>query len=226
MGRPRVPLLSRERIRDAALSIIDRDGLSGLSMRKLAGDLGVQAASLYKHYPTKDDVLDDIARGVIGRVDTSAFEQGADWQMALASWARSYRDALAAHPNLVPYLAEGPGQREESMHVANAVHGGLVARRLAAPGGDADRCGHPTPGPGFHGRARSRGDSSMTYRSTATATRTWNRRICCASKADEIDTASFELALSAFIDGLQARFDAIDGRRVRRRAATQIRGEH
>ena len=89
MGRPRVPLLSRERIRDAALSIIDRDGLSGLSMRKLAGGLGVQAASLYKHYPTKDDVLDDIARGVIGRVDTSAFNEGADWQQALASWARS-----------------------------------------------------------------------------------------------------------------------------------------
>ena len=46
------------------------------------------------------------------------------------------------------------------------------------------------------------------------------------SKADEIDTASFESALSAFIDGLQARFDAIDGRRMRRRAATQIRSEH
>ena len=86
----------------------------------------MQAASLYKHYPTKDDVLDDIARGVIGRVDTSAFNEGADWQQALASWARSYRDALAAHPNLVPYLAEGPGQREEGMQLANAVHGGLV----------------------------------------------------------------------------------------------------
>ena len=46
------------------------------------------------------------------------------------------------------------------------------------------------------------------------------------SRADEIDDASFELALSAFIDGLQGRFEAIDGRRLRRRAATRVRAEH
>ena len=60
MPRPRVPLLSRERIRETALELIDRDGLPELSMRKLAAELGVQAASLYGHYPTKDDLLADI----------------------------------------------------------------------------------------------------------------------------------------------------------------------
>ncbi|HEY5841698.1 MAG TPA: TetR/AcrR family transcriptional regulator [Mycobacterium sp.] len=225
MGRPRVPLLSRERIRDAALSIIDRDGLSGLSMRKLAGGLGVQAASLYKHYPTKDDVLDDIARGVIGRVDTSAFNEGADWQQALASWARSYRDALAAHPNLVPYLAEGPGQREEGMQLANAVHGGLV--RAGWPPREATLIGaatrHLVLGSTVGSFSRGFVDDVQVYRDRYPHL---EQAHLLRSKADEIDTASFELALSAFIDGLQARFDAIDGRRMRRRAATQIRSEH
>mgnify|MGYP002143534774 CR=1 FL=1 len=87
MGRPRVPLLSRDRIRDAALALIDSDGLAGLSMRKLAAELGVQAASLYKHYATKDGVLDDIVHTVISGVDTSAFERGDDWPSALAAWA-------------------------------------------------------------------------------------------------------------------------------------------
>ena len=95
MGRPRTPLLSRDRIRDTALTLIDRDGLAGLSMRKLAAELGVQAASLYKHYPTKDQVLDAIVHRVISGVDTSAFERGDDWPSALAAWARSYRTALA-----------------------------------------------------------------------------------------------------------------------------------
>ena len=40
-------------------------------------------------------------------------------------------------------------------------------------------------------------------------------------KADEIDTAGFELALSAFIDGLHSRFAAIAGRRVRRRRGAE-----
>lgn len=76
MGRPRV--LSRERIRDSALLIIDRAGLGELSMRKLAAELGVQAASLYKHYPTKDDVLDDVASQIVTAVDTSAFDADED----------------------------------------------------------------------------------------------------------------------------------------------------
>ena len=225
MGRPRIPLLSRERIRDAALTIIDRDGLSGLSMRKLAAELGVQAASLYKHYPTKDDVLDDIARGVIGRVETSAFDEDQDWQQALASWARSYRDALAVHSNLVPYLAQGPGQREEGMQLANAVHGGLV--RAGWPPREATLIGaatrHLVLGSTVGSFSRGFVDDVQVYRDRYPHL---EQAHLLRSRADEIDTASFELALSAFIDGLQARFDTIDGRRVRRRAATKVRGEH
>ena len=85
MGRPRVPLLNRDLIRDTALELIDRDGLAELSMRKLAAELGVQASSLYKHYPTKDDVLDAVASQVAGEIDTSGFDRGDDWQDALAA---------------------------------------------------------------------------------------------------------------------------------------------
>ncbi len=216
MGRPRVPLLSRERIRDAALTIIDRGGLSELSMRRLAAELGVQAASLYKHYPNKDDVLDDIARGVIGRVDTSAFDAGEDWPKALASWARSYRAALAAHPNLVPYLAEGPGQREENLRAANAVHGGLV--RAGWPPREATLIGaatrHLVMGSTVGSFSRGFVDDVQVYRDRYPHL---EQAHLLRSKADEIDTASFELALSAFIDGLRARFEVIDGRRWRRR---------
>lgn len=125
MGRPRSPLLNRDLIRDTALAVIDADGLAALSMRRLALELGVQAASLYSHYPTKDDVLDAVANLLTQRVDTSGFASG-DWRNGLTVWARSYRAALAAHPNAVPVVASGAGRRDEFLAMADAVHGGLV----------------------------------------------------------------------------------------------------
>ena len=125
MPRPSTPLLSRDRIRDTALRLIDADGLDALSMRRLAAELGVQAASLYSHYPTKDHVLDAVANLLTRQVDASGFADG-DWRTGLRTWARSYRDALAAHPNAVPLVASGAGQRDDFLAMANAVHGGLV----------------------------------------------------------------------------------------------------
>ena len=216
MGRPKVPLLSRERIRDAALKLIDGHGLAELSMRKLAAELGVQAASLYKHYPTKDDVLEAVAGRVVVDIDTSGFETGADWRGALASWARSYRSALAAHPNLVPYLAGGLGHRDESLRVADAVHGGLV--RAGWPPRDATLIGAATRslvlGSTVGSFSRGFTDDVQVYRDRYPH---MGQAHLLRGKADEIDLAGFELALSAFIDGLAVRFEAIEERRIRRR---------
>ena len=52
--------LTREAILDAAIEILDRDGMSGLSMRKLGTAVGVEAMSLYNHVPNKDALLDGI----------------------------------------------------------------------------------------------------------------------------------------------------------------------
>src|ERR1041384_52855 len=113
MPRTSTPLLSPDRIRSVALEIIDRDGLDGLSMRKLAASLGVQAASLYGHVRTKDQLLNDIASSILSSVDVSGFE--VDWRVGLAQCARSYRAALSSHPNIVPFLAYGPAGRDESV---------------------------------------------------------------------------------------------------------------
>ncbi|MEV6773252.1 TetR/AcrR family transcriptional regulator C-terminal domain-containing protein [Nocardia sp. NPDC051030] len=214
MARPKVPLLSRDRIREAALTLLDRDGLSDLSMRKLAAELGVQAASLYGHYPTKDDLLDDIARGIMSRVDTSAFDEG-DWRHGLTSWARSYRAALVRHPNFVPYLASGPGNRDENLRAADAVHGGLVS--AGWPPRDATLIGASTRylvmGSTIGSFSRGFVDDVQVYRDRYPHL---EQAHLLRAKADEIDTDSFELALSAFTDGLQLRFEAITDRRSRR----------
>lgn len=124
MARPSTPLLSRERIRDAALALIDADGLAIFSMRRLAARLEVSAPSLYSHYPTKEAVLDEVVDLVIADVDTSGFDQG--WQTGVLTWARSYRAALAAHPEAAPLVASGAQHREQFLTMADAVHAGLV----------------------------------------------------------------------------------------------------
>lgn len=207
MARPRVPLLSRERIREAALALIDRDGLAEVSMRKLAAELGVQAASLYGHYPNKDDLLDDIATGIMSHVDTSAFDT-AGWAEALAAWARSYRSALVAHPNFVPYLAAGPGRRAENLRAADAVHGGLVGAgwppRYATMIGAATR--YLVMGSTVGSFAGGFADDVQVYRDRYPHL---NQAHLLRAVAEEIDDDSFELALTSFIAGLGATYATV-----------------
>jgi AcrR family transcriptional regulator len=125
MARPRHPLLSRERIIDVAGALVDAHGLDAVSTRRLATELGVAGPSLYHHFATKTDILDAVADAIVAQVDISFFGTH-DWPEALRRWGQSYRNALLAHPNIVPYLAQGPGRRPAQLAMADAVYGGLV----------------------------------------------------------------------------------------------------
>ena len=61
--------LSRERIVEAAIGLVDRDGPDALSMRSLAGELGVGTMTLYHHVSSKDDVRGGIAAVVLEWID-------------------------------------------------------------------------------------------------------------------------------------------------------------
>ena len=52
--------LSRERILEAAVQLVDEQGIEALSMRRLGQALGYEAMSLYNHLSNKDDLLDGI----------------------------------------------------------------------------------------------------------------------------------------------------------------------
>src|SRR5258708_10443009 len=125
MVRPRTPLLSRERIVEAAIAVVDADGLDALSTRRLARELGVQAPSLYNHFATKEQIVDAIGDAIVAGVDLSML--GRDpWPQALRSWARTYRAAFRAHPNVVPFLARGPARRPASLRLADPAYGAPV----------------------------------------------------------------------------------------------------
>ncbi|WP_353941612.1 TetR/AcrR family transcriptional regulator C-terminal domain-containing protein [Streptomyces sp. HUAS MG91] len=128
MARPRKPLLSRDRIVDAARALVDAEGLAAVSTRRLAAELGVSGPSLYNHFRTKDQILEAVADSVSAQVDLSMFDAAdeRDWRTSLHDWAVSYRAALREHPNIVPVLAQGPGRRPAGLRLADAVFGAMV----------------------------------------------------------------------------------------------------
>jgi AcrR family transcriptional regulator len=91
----RLPL-SRDRVLRTALELADRDGIESLTMRKLGGELGVEAMSLYNHVSNKEDLLDGLADIVIGEIEVPA--DGIDWKTSMRRRAISARRMLARHP--------------------------------------------------------------------------------------------------------------------------------
>lgn len=67
-GHARQPGLSRDRIVGVALEIVEAEGLGGLTMRRLAGKLGVAATAIYWHVGDKDALLDALAERIAARV--------------------------------------------------------------------------------------------------------------------------------------------------------------
>ncbi|OSZ59651.1 TetR family transcriptional regulator [Streptomyces pharetrae CZA14] len=105
MGRPRTPLLDRERITTAALELVDAQG--DFSVPQIARRLGVQTGSLYHHVDGRDGIVELLRERVAERIDAGTLELR-PWDRALAAWARSYRAAFAAHPRAIPMLTTSP----------------------------------------------------------------------------------------------------------------------
>ena len=94
LGR-RAPL-SRESVLAEGVALADEGGLAALSMRRLAGRLGVEAMSLYNHVSAKDDLLDGMVDLVAGEMALPAV--GADWKAEMRARATSAHAVLLRHP--------------------------------------------------------------------------------------------------------------------------------
>lgn len=88
--------LSKQRVVAEAVRLADREGVDGLSMRRLAGALGAGAMSLYHYVASKDELLDAMIDVVFEEIELPA-EDG-DWQSAMRREAVSTQQVLARHP--------------------------------------------------------------------------------------------------------------------------------
>lgn len=88
--------LSKQRVVAEAVRLADREGVDGLSMRRLAGALGAGAMSLYYYVANKEELLDAMIDVVFEEIELPP--EGTDWQSAMRRRAVSARQVLARHP--------------------------------------------------------------------------------------------------------------------------------
>ncbi|MCZ0980455.1 TetR/AcrR family transcriptional regulator C-terminal domain-containing protein [Streptomyces diastatochromogenes] len=130
--------LDRDRIVAAAVRMLDEEGLTKLSMRKLATELGVTAMSLYWYVDTKDDILEYAMDEVYGEIDLAAVDAAGDWRDRIRLLAQDYRRMLVRHPWMSPssgqYLNIGPNALAvgQEIHAAVAATGLPLDRRPSA----------------------------------------------------------------------------------------------
>ena len=110
--------INRSLILQTALRIIDRDGVDGLSMRRLSDAVGRDPTVVYRHVPNKAAVLDGVVEIVLAQLAVDTAE--ADWAGQLRIVAHEFRRLALAHPNVVPLMVTRPlatplGQRPPGM---------------------------------------------------------------------------------------------------------------
>ncbi|WP_433475845.1 TetR/AcrR family transcriptional regulator C-terminal domain-containing protein [Spirillospora sp. CA-142024] len=99
------PALTRAQIVDAALELLDAEGLDGLSMRRLGTRLNSGATSVYWHVANKDELLELAIDRVMAEV---VIPQGGDWRDAATGYARSLRAMIHRHPWTVTLFGSRP----------------------------------------------------------------------------------------------------------------------
>jgi AcrR family transcriptional regulator len=125
MARAARGSLSREAVLDAALIVVDREGLAGLSVRGLARELGRPPMTLYAHFRSKEELLDLLFERLFRRL--FSIHHHASWRGQLEESSRQVRRELLEHPNWVPLLTRVtvPGKALEFYeHVLALMYGG------------------------------------------------------------------------------------------------------
>ncbi|MFF0293748.1 TetR/AcrR family transcriptional regulator [Kitasatospora sp. NPDC004614] len=102
MAEP-TPALTRQNLAAAALRVLERDGLAGLSMRKVAAEVGVKAASLYWHVRNKEELLDLLTDALLAGAELPP-RQGS-WREQFLEYGRRYRALLLAKRDAAKVLS-------------------------------------------------------------------------------------------------------------------------
>lgn len=125
--RPARAELSRERILEAAQTLIEREGDEALTLRRLGAELGADPTAAYRYFRTKDDILLGLADQLLGEAQENGIRDipaDADWRLQMRQGGHALRNALLRHPKLATVISVRITQGENE---AYAIERGLAA---------------------------------------------------------------------------------------------------
>jgi AcrR family transcriptional regulator len=217
--------ISKDAIVAAAIRLLDREGLTALSMRKLADELGTGAASLYWHVGSKDGLLDLVLDEVIGegKIPDPDPEH---WQEQLKQIARDQRAASHRHPWVVRVsigrIPMGPNALRYSDRILAILRAGGLPPQLAVQGYllliatvngftidetgvDDSTAAADSPRPIDPADLQQVADMARDYIASLPATQFPNMTALADEFAFSDPDERFELLIDIFVDGLSRR---------------------
>jgi AcrR family transcriptional regulator len=120
-GRP--PTIDREAVLDAAIQLLDAEGVEALTMRRLAGELGVSAMAPYRHVGSKDELLMVLVDRLAARLVYPSRPPDAKGAI-LVLWSTIY-DSLAEHPWIPEVLARRRMMAPSVLGAIEEIHASL-----------------------------------------------------------------------------------------------------
>jgi len=106
--RKGVAPLTRDQIVDAALELIDAQGLEATTMRRLGERIGVDASSLYHHVPSQAVLFDLVADRIMGGIEVPPMSADLEPEEVIVVVCTAFFDAMTSHPRAVRLLVERP----------------------------------------------------------------------------------------------------------------------
>jgi AcrR family transcriptional regulator len=90
--------INRDMVTRAGLTLLNQEGLEQLTLRRLATELNVQAATIYWHFQSKQELLDEMATQVLteGAPNLIPTRKSANWQLWAATFGEGLRQTLLA----------------------------------------------------------------------------------------------------------------------------------
>ena len=132
MARPQ--RITRELLLEAAMQLVDTEGLDALTMRRLGERVGADPAMVYRAFANKDELLEALADRVFsgardsGRAGApSNRDDGAEPLERLRQAAHGIRAALLAHPALIGVAVRRPPRQEATFRGIDAGLGLLLS---------------------------------------------------------------------------------------------------
>lgn len=130
--RPRRPRLSRERIVQAAVGLLDAECVDGFSMRRLAARLGAGTMSLYEYVSAKEDVLDLALDEALAEIELDDSPDDS-WRDVVVRQMTRYRRVMRRHPWVPVLVGTRPLLGPNALARSERVYGALNEAGLSGP---------------------------------------------------------------------------------------------
>jgi TetR/AcrR family transcriptional regulator, tetracycline repressor protein len=128
-GRPRT--LDRAAVVDAALRVLDTEGLDAVTIRRVAQELGTSGTALYTYVRDKNELVDLLLDRVLGEVDVTSIPAGLPWPEQIRAFARELRRVFSAHRDIAGGTLARVPQGENALGVMNEMLGRMRAAHVS-----------------------------------------------------------------------------------------------